>query len=401
MKRYTHWMWIIICVNLLSVTSILSAQTENSVNAEWVRDMEWKPDGSQIAFATQAGLIQILDSATGQTLVTLQNDATIPAYTLAWSPDGTQLASAGEDRLIQIWDTVTSELAHTLSGHTLGINSIKWSPDGTKLASVGYYESVRVWEVANEQSVVIPFVGDVISVEWKADGTALAVGGFMQIQIWDANTYQSQQTIQIPSYATFMAWTVDGTILAVADARIGNDPGISLWDVNTGELLRTFEGHSDTVTSVAWSIDENFLASTSHDGTVRLWDVSSGQTLEVIQTGDSVFSAAFSPFGGRLAYGVVPSDAMGLQQDTLPATTSFAEGAIQIVVPAPPLERLQAIQAACMSAPAVGQMDAQEITLDALPEYVAQVEALTDAEIPPGCAADLVAIAEALIAEGQ
>jgi len=81
------------------------------------------------------------------------------------------------------------------------------------------------------------------------------------------------------------------------------------------------------------------------------------------------------------------------------AMQSLANGALDIVVPAPSLERLQAIQSTCMTAPAVGQMDTQALTVDALPEYVAQVEALTDAEIPPGCAADLVAVAEALIAE--
>jgi hypothetical protein len=37
----------------------------------------------------------------------------------------------------------------------------------------------------------------------------------------------------------------------------------------------------------------------------------------------------------------------------------------------------------------------------ALPDYIAQIKALTAEQIPPGCAADLVAIAEALIAQAQ
>ena len=55
------------------------------------------------------------------------------------------------------------------------------------------------------------------------------------------------------------------------------DNTVRLWDVNSGECLRTFNGHSRVVRSVSFSPDGARLLSGSDDNTVRLWDVNSGK----------------------------------------------------------------------------------------------------------------------------
>ena len=91
------------------------------------------------------------------------------------------------------------------------------------------------------------------------------------------------------------------------------DQTIRLWDVQTGELLRTFpgddpttpeilEGHFGDVVDVTFSPDERLAASASFDHTVRIWDLETGETLHILEGHSTQWSGVgFSPDGRVLA----------------------------------------------------------------------------------------------------
>ena len=83
------------------------------------------------------------------------------------------------------------------------------------------------------------------------------------------------QTLGILFSATFSPC---GKYLAIG---IGN--AVHLWSINDNRPVLTCQGHSGWVQSLAFSPDGQSLASGGHDQSVRIWDVETGQCLKTLK----------------------------------------------------------------------------------------------------------------------
>lgn len=78
---------------------------------------------------------------------------------------------------------------------------------------------------------------------------------------------------------------------------VSKDRVIHLWNVQSGKLLKRFQGHEATIEQVQFSPDGQRIVTASEDRTARIWQVSSGKLLTVLTHHDGVTSAYFSPDG--------------------------------------------------------------------------------------------------------
>ncbi len=76
-----------------------------------------------------------------------------------------------------------------------------------------------------------------------------------------------------------VAFSPDGQTLASG----GEDQMVKLWEVNTGQYLKTLQGHGNCVRSIVFSPDGQTIASGSEDGTIKLWDVKTGECLKTLR----------------------------------------------------------------------------------------------------------------------
>jgi WD40 repeat protein len=61
------------------------------------------------------------------------------------------------------------------------------------------------------------------------------------------------------------------------------DNTVRLWDAETGAAWQTLEGHSGSVSSVAFSPDGKLVVSGSGDFTARLWDAETGAARQTLK----------------------------------------------------------------------------------------------------------------------
>ena len=77
---------------------------------------------------------------------------------------------------------------------------------------------------------------------------------------------------------------------------------IKIWDVPSGNLLETFEGHTNHENSLCLSPDQSKIVSASDDFTMKMWDFSSGKLLKSLKYDNYVAnSICYSPNGSYIA----------------------------------------------------------------------------------------------------
>jgi WD40 repeat protein len=266
-------------------------------------------DGQRLALFGGDQTVKVLDSHSGQTLLTLADPGN-QGRGLSFSPDGKRLATSGADQKVHVWDLGTGKELMALAGHAAPVDRVLYSPDGNRLATIDRSGVARIWDATTGQTLFTLPAFDIntiqnandVGIAFSRDGTRLATAGGVFIKIWDAHT--GQTALILPPVENLLAYTVafspDGKRLAVG-FRGGS---ANVWDAASGQKLFDLAGHTGAVRSLAYSPDGTRIATASTDGTARLWDAATGAE-QFALTGHTslVTSLAFSPDGARLATG--------------------------------------------------------------------------------------------------
>jgi WD40 repeat protein len=87
---------------------------------------------------------------------------------------------------------------------------------------------------------------------------------------------------------------------AVSGSR---DRTLRVWNLESGQTVRTLEGHTDAVQGVAVTPDGHRAVSASRDRTLRVWDLQSVKEITTFTGEDRIFSCAFAQDGRTIIAG--------------------------------------------------------------------------------------------------
>jgi WD40 repeat protein len=217
---------------------------------------------------------------------------------VAFSPTGSSLASGDEEGFIKIWDAASGKEVLSWKAHAERVQDLAFSPDGRQIASASHDNNVGLWDANTGMALrTLSHTKEVWCVAFAPDGRSLASGaGDGCVKLWDVDSGGQKQTLRHTGEVNCLAYSADGRLLAS-----GDDHTLRVWDLRSGEPIRSFRGHSADVSGVAFSPDSRRLASCSHDQTIRIWDLEADLETLTLRHPDAVFGLAFRPDGCFLA----------------------------------------------------------------------------------------------------
>jgi WD40 repeat protein len=247
--------------------------------------------------------LKIWESHSKRLLQTIPCDHTPVAP--MFSPDGSKIAM-GVDGVLKIWDVKQNKWYNSFSGRYEHI--VTFNPSGDELLTTDWncdLDSAFIWKIKDGTVIRGWEINEFATtyVTYNHTGTLLATGYMDYAKIWTipSDTIKYFNDISF-GYTTrsvsSAAFSMDDNFLTIGCT----DGSILVWDIEADSIIhQTISAHQDAVTSIAFSPDGKYYLTTSHDSFVKVWDASKHVLVFIIDIKDGeIVSASFNSKGNRI-----------------------------------------------------------------------------------------------------
>ncbi|MBX2914194.1 MAG: caspase family protein [Cyclobacteriaceae bacterium] len=267
-----------------------------------VTQARFNHSGNEVLVACDNNVVLIYDAATGKKKSELSGflnqrdrggltydpnsywDSYIARYVryknnLLLSRDGKTLLKGKFGNKLKSWDIATGKTKMEFVGHEKASLCYQYSADGKKLLTGGGDGKLILWDSAKGDTIltISSYNQPVFDVHFNSDESQIISSSWDgTVKIHDAKTGKRLHYFE-PKEGSAYVSLFSKNDLYVFTATLGdNTDKLQMREIDSKKIVRTFEGHTDVIASLAQSRDGKKLLSASWDGSIRLWDIATG-----------------------------------------------------------------------------------------------------------------------------
>ncbi len=199
-------------------------------------DIAFRPDGKQLATGAADGTVRVFDLAAGTERLKINNHSNWVTG-VAYSADGKSIATASRDKTSKLFDAETGTLLLTHSEPTAAVRGVAFASAGKSVINAAGNRLV-VWNVEDGKLIgeMPAFDGEIYAMSVAGDFVFAAAldRTVRQFKLADRSLVR---TLTLPaSWAVSLARNIPSHRLAAG----GSDGSITIWDFETGGLVKQF-----------------------------------------------------------------------------------------------------------------------------------------------------------------
>lgn len=200
---------------------------------------------------------------------------------LLLSRDGKTLLKGKFGNKIKRWDIATGKTQLEYNGHERAALCYQYSHDGKKLLTGGGDGQLILWNTDKGDTLLTIKAYDepIFDVHFSSDETQLLSSSWDgSLKIHDARSGKRLHHFQLKEGSAYTSqFSKNDLYVFTATLGEGTDK-LQMREVDTKKIVRSFEGHTDVISSIQQTADGKQLLSASWDGSIRVWDIATALT---------------------------------------------------------------------------------------------------------------------------
>jgi len=261
---------------------------------DYVIDLAWSPDGTQLAAGSAAGPVSLFSATDGAKRHQLPGHEN-GVNCLGWSAAGSALAGAsespseiaacilatgGQDGTVKFWDAVAGQHTATAELGSPWVEHLAWRPVAQAAdPGPGSATSATIFAAAGKNLTALrpdasvahafkPASKSITALAFQPAGGCVAVACFGGVTLWDADDFVVQKELPYSNGIHALVWSPDGKWLVSGN----QDPSVHLW-IPEQDMELHMSGYETKVKHLAFDHTSRWLA-TGGGRDACIWDCS-------------------------------------------------------------------------------------------------------------------------------